>query len=152
MSQIAINEFADRLSEVMPLLAREFSRRQPDELHRGKVTLPQLLVLDLLSKQGDSKMSDIAHSMHVTTAAMTGVADRLVRDGYALRVYDPQDRRIVRIKLTAEGARLISRINAHRRKMVIDIFGKISEKDRRDYLRVLMQIKQVLGQQLAGAR
>jgi hypothetical protein len=46
--------------------------------------------------------------------------------------------------LTAAGNDLIKRVNERRRQMVIRIFGKISEKDRLDYLRILTQIKDVL--------
>jgi DNA-binding MarR family transcriptional regulator len=89
-------------------------------------------------------MTDMAHFMQVTTAAMTGLVDRLVRDGYLTRVYDPQDRRVIKIKLTLRGNGLIKKINDHRRKMVIKIFGQIPEADRQDYLRILMQIKEIL--------
>lgn len=144
MPQVTLSEFADKINEVMPLLAKEFTRRQPDELYKGKITLPQLLVLDFLNKQGESKMTDMAHFMRVTTAAMTGLVDRLVRDGYAVRVYDSQDRRVIKIKLTPQGSGLVKKINTQRRKMVMKIFGHISEADRQDYLRILLKIKDVL--------
>jgi 5'-methylthioadenosine phosphorylase len=67
-----------------------------------------------------------------------------VRDGYIKRAYDPNDRRIVRVKLIARGSDLVEKINEQRRQMVIKIFGKISENDRNDYLRILMQIKNIL--------
>jgi DNA-binding MarR family transcriptional regulator len=136
--------FADRMNEVMPTIIKEFARRQINELYKGKITLPQFLVLEFLYRKGESKMTDLAHFMGVSTAAMTGIGDRLVRDGYIKRAYDPNDRRIVRVKLIARGSDLVEKINEQRRQMVIKIFGKISENDRNDYLRILMQIKNIL--------
>ena len=75
---------------------------------------------------------------------MTGLADRPVRDGYVVRTHDPKDRRIVMIKLTGKGAKLVRNITEKRRETIIDIFGRVSERDRNDYLRVLMNIRDIL--------
>ena len=144
MSEDSILQFADRMNELMPEVIQGFARRQADELYKGKITLPQFLILDFLNREGESRMTDMARFMHVTTAAMTGIAERLVSAGYAARLYSPQDRRIIRIKLTARGSDLVRRINEQRRKMIVSIFGNISEDDRRDYLKILMQIKVIL--------
>ncbi|MFH1889022.1 MAG: MarR family transcriptional regulator [Candidatus Omnitrophota bacterium] len=144
MSQSSLLEFADKMSEVMPGVIQGFARRQANELYKGKITLPQFLILDFLNRQGESRMTDIAHFMHVTTAAMTGIVERLVNAGYAARVYNPEDRRIIKIKLTARGSELVRRVNEQRRKMIINIFGSIREDDRRDYLRILVRIKEIL--------
>ncbi len=144
MLQSSLLEFADKMNEVMPGIIQGFARRQTDELYKGKITLPQFLILDFLSQQGESKMTALAHFMHVTTAAMTGIVDRLVGYGYVVRVYEPEDRRIIKIKLTPRGNELVRKINAQRRRMVIKIFGSISEADRQDYLRILMQIHNIL--------
>jgi DNA-binding MarR family transcriptional regulator len=144
MVQGSLLEFARQMNEVMPVIAQGFARRQANELYKGKITLPQLLILDLLIRQGESRMTDLARFMQVTTAAMTGIVERLVRDGYVIRVYHPEDRRIIKVKLSAKGSALVEKINAQRQKMAINIFGHISSADRADYLRILMQIKEVL--------
>lgn len=147
MSQISLSEFADQMNEVMPVVIKEFARRQINELYKGKITLPQFLVLEFLHREGESKMTDLARFMHVTTPAMTGIVDRLVRDGYVARDYDPEDRRIIKVKLTPKGNELVRKINSQRQQMVIKIFDKISQTDRQDYLRILMQIRNILTQE-----
>lgn len=144
MMQDSLLEFARRMNEVMPVIAQGFARRQVNKLFKCKLTLPQVLILDFLNQQDESKMTDMAHFMQVTTAAMTGLVERLVRDGYVTRVYDPGDRRVIKVKLTPRGNGLIKKINNQRRKMVIKIFGQISEADRQDYLRILLKIKDIL--------
>lgn len=143
-AQESLVEFANKMNEVMPVLFREFSKRQANELYKGKITLPQFLILDFLNRQGESQMTHLANFMHVTTAAMTGIVERLVRDGYLVRVYETKDRRIIKVKLTSKGNELVKRINQQRQRMIIKIFGNISEDDRKDYLRILMQIKEIL--------
>lgn len=144
MEQFSLSEFADKMSDILPVIMKEFARRQVNELYKGKITLPQFLILEFLNRQGETRMTDLAHFMGVTTAAMTGVVDRLVRYGYVERIYDSKDRRIIKVKMLANGQRLVRKINNQRRQMVIQIFGKISEADRQDYLRILTQIRDIL--------
>jgi len=152
MPHLSLSEFAERINEIMPVIMKEFSRRQANELYKGKITLPQFLVLESLNRDGAIKMSELAHFMHVSTAAMTGIVDRLVRDGYAVRVFDEVDRRIIKIKLTSRGSALVKKINEQRSQMIVKIFGKICEKDRSEYLHILSQIKDLLTKEGAGLK
>jgi len=144
MAQLSLSEFADKMNEVMPVIIKEFARRQADELYKGKITLPQFLILNFLNTQDESKMTDMARFMRVTTAAMTGVVDRLVKYGYALRGFDADDRRIIKIRLSQKGSELIRKINQQRRRMIMRIFGRISETERQGYLKILMRIDDIL--------
>lgn len=147
MIQVSLSEFADKLNEIMPVIIKGFTKRQANELDKGKITLPQFLLMAFLNISAESKMKDLAHSMEVTTAAMTGIVERLVRSGYLTRAYEPSDRRIIKVRLTAKGSQLVNKVNQHRRQMVIRIFGRISENDRREYLRILMQIHDILNRE-----
>ncbi|MEW6101021.1 MAG: MarR family transcriptional regulator [Candidatus Omnitrophota bacterium] len=144
MSQRELVEFADKVSQIMPVLLRSFAKHQANELYKGKITFPQFLVLDCLYREKQARMNSLAAFMHVSTAAMTGLVERLVRDGYCVRRYEPSDRRIINIRLSEKGEAMVMRINEQRRRMVIDIFGQISLKDREEYLMILQQVKDIL--------
>lgn len=141
---VPLYEFANQLNKIMPVIIKEFARRHANELYKGKITLPQFFILNYVYENGESKMTDLARFVKVTSAAMTGVIDRLVKYDYVLRVAEPRDRRIIKIKLTAKGGGLIKKINQQRRSMVINIFGKISAAERDEYLRILSRIRDIL--------
>ena len=147
MTGISIADFAQKMNQIMPEIMKGFVRRQNNDVCKGKITLPQLLILELLSRQGASKMTELAKYMKVSTAASTGIVQRLVLLGYVQRVYDPRDRRIVRIKLSTKGTELLKKISQQRTQLVIKIFGQISENDRGEYLRILMQVKDILNKE-----
>ncbi len=144
MAKVSLFEFADKINEIFPVMMKEFARQQGDELYKEKITLPQFFILVILNRSGESKMTDMAHSMNVTSAAMTGIIERLVNYGYVTRLFDFKDRRIIRVKLTQKGEDLLRKINQQRRKMIINIFGKISQSEREAYLRILTQIYSIL--------
>ncbi|MCX7661624.1 MAG: MarR family transcriptional regulator [Candidatus Omnitrophica bacterium] len=141
MTELTLSEFVDKLDEAMWVLMKEFSRRQMRELLKEKLTLSQFLILNFLHKERECKMSYLSRFMQVSMPAMTGVVERLVRQGFVRRDIDPKDRRIVKVKLTPKGEVLLKRINSQRHKTIKEIFSKISSSDRKEYLRILTQLK-----------
>jgi len=145
MSSLTITEFADRVNENMAAIWREYLKQQTGEFYKVKVTLPQLAILELLYKSGELTMSDMARSMNVTTAAMTGIIDRLVREGYVDRTHVPNDRRVIEVKLTQKGGKIIKYVIDHKRNMTTRVFSALSNAERENYLSILTRIREGLG-------
>ncbi|MDD5428748.1 MAG: MarR family transcriptional regulator [Candidatus Omnitrophica bacterium] len=141
MRNLSLSEFAERISEIMPVISRRFYKKVTGEFFRMKVTMSQFVILEILSRDGESRMTDLARGIGVSTAAITGMADRLVRDGYAVRVSDPGDRRIIKVDLTSKGSKLVKKMRDHRKQIVSKIFGVLSEAEREKYLELLLTIR-----------
>ena len=144
MPGLTITVFADKVSENIVAISKEFVRQQAGDFYKVKVTLPQLAILELLFRSGELNMSDMARSMNVTTAAMTGIIDRLVRDGYVVRTAVPNDRRIIKIKLTTKGHKIANNVIEQRRHLITRIFGTLSHAEREEYLKILTRIREGL--------
>jgi DNA-binding MarR family transcriptional regulator len=140
----SLAEFADQVNATSLVVFREIFRQQPGEFHQAKLTLPQIAILEFLNRQGKSKMTGLAHFANVTTACMTGIVERLVRDGYLARESDPFDRRVIKVKLTVKGSHAVKSLIEQKRQMIMNIFGKISQGEREEYLRILAHIKEHL--------
>lgn len=147
MSELSLSEFADRVSELMPVIMKEFMKHQTEEFYKMKITMPQFFVMEYLLRCGGCKMGEIAKYINVTTAAMTGLVDRIVRDGYAARSSDPDDRRIVNIKLTPKGSRLVKDMMERRKQVSMNMFSRISHEEREQYLKILTHIKEAMQEQ-----
>lgn len=140
MSDQALMEFADKVLE----LSRDFLKYYSGEAYKVKLTLSQIAILDILSRDKESNMSDLARSMNVTTAAMTGIVDRLVRDGYVARSNDLEDRRVIKIKLTSKGKGAVKSLLENKKHMITKVFGVLPQKERDEYLKILMRIREGL--------
>ena len=57
---------------------------------------------NLLDVDGPMTSGQLAHRLALSTSAVTRLVDRLVRAGWARRVPDTSDRRVVRIALTGQ--------------------------------------------------
>ena len=152
MTPIPLPEFADKLSKLMPEIARGTLRREAVELSSGHITLPQFFILNMLEREDALRMTDIAHTLGVTTAAATGIVDRLVKSSYAVRVYDTRDRRIIKIRLSPKGRELVFRINKQKKHNIIEIFGKIPSEDRDSFLKILMRVHEIVTQKKDSAK
>lgn len=144
MADLTLSDFADKIEDVMSTVMRGFAKMQTNELFKGKITLPQFFVLNHLDKHGESKMSELAKVMDVTTAAATGIVDRLVRYGYIVRAYDSKDRRVINIRLTQKGSDLVRKIIRQRKEVTSEVFGKISKEEREEYLAIMLHIRDVI--------
>lgn len=138
---LSLSEFADKMEEIMPVIMRASLKRQKSGFYKIKMTMPQFAVMSFLAGHGDTTMTHMARHMSVTTAAVTGIVDRLVRDGYVLRKSDPKDRRVVMVGLTSKGASLVERLKGERKRAVMSMFANISQRDREEYLRILTHLR-----------
>ena len=73
-------------------------------------------------------MSELSQRMMVTGGNVTGITDGLEKEGLVVREVDPADRRVFRVKLTAEGQRQFRRMAAEHEQWVVDLFGGMSSE------------------------
>ncbi len=132
--------FIEQISGLLPLVMKEFSRRYSNDISRGKLTLPQFYVMDFLFSRGQAKMNELARSLSVSTAAATGIVDRLVRSGYVIRRPDVSDRRVIKVGLTGKGRKLMESVIRQRRLNLEEVLGRLSAREQDDYLRILKRI------------
>jgi len=144
MGNMGLAKFADKVDAYMRSIIDSSLHWHDNELFKGKITMPQFIILDRLMREGQLNMTPLARYLRVTTAAVTGLVNRLVRQGCVKRTYDANDRRLIKVELTAKGLALVKKINAQRRRMIIRVFGELSGTDRSNYLGILSKVKDIL--------
>lgn len=140
----SIHVFADALDEIMPVLIREFLSRQGKNFSGVDVTPPQMVILGFLGRHGPSKMNALAKAAGSTTAAATGMIERMFKAGLVARYPQPGDRRVILVAATPKGQKLFTDVMKQRKQFIIETFGKLSAADRAAYLRILTRIKDML--------
>src|ERR1700739_1163128 len=102
---------AEELAEIVMHMQRKFLHNLSEELGHGNVSFPQYFLLGCLEKQEVITMSGIASKMGHTTAAATGLVDRLEKLGYVQRAHALDDRRKVLVRITKKGSDLVAEIH-----------------------------------------
>lgn len=101
------------MERVLRLYARAMSLLDPsrsqfwDEL---RLTMSQLRVLFFLRRERGATVGGLASQLRVTPPTITGIVDRLVRQGLVVRQEDPSDRRLVRHCLTERGLEVVGEL------------------------------------------
>jgi len=93
----------DALVSLLPELAVAIYESGPHaegHLATGeRLTTRQMRAVLFLARHAPSTMSDLATGLDIGRAAASEMVDRLVEKGVALRETDPDDRRVVRVRL-----------------------------------------------------
>src|SRR6202035_3073448 len=87
------------------------------------------------------KMSELSQRMMVTGGNVTGITDGLEKEGLVVREVDAADRRVFRVKLTAEGQKQFQRMAAEHEQWVVDLFGGLSQKQKKQLVDLLGELK-----------
>ena len=70
--------------------------------------------LFFISNHGTTNFKKLAAALKVTPANLTGVIDRLVDQGLVSRTENPEDRRMMLLKLTEKGEALVTELRERR--------------------------------------
>jgi len=117
---------ADRLADFVLFTQRSCILNLSTELNKGNISFPQFFLLTYLSSEEYLTMSDIAKKMGHSTAAATGLVDRLEKLTYVERTHASEDRRKIMVRITAKGVELVSKM---RSEIAIDLAGILAGMD-----------------------
>lgn len=105
-------------------------RRFAQELSELDLTVPQFYTLTaLISAGGETNMGALSRQVHQVSATMTGIIDRLVRDGLVERKRASDDRRAVLVAITPAGRMLVERACNHALGSIDEAIASLSRGD-----------------------
>jgi DNA-binding MarR family transcriptional regulator len=88
----------------------------------GELSSTAAFTLGRLSRDGASRLTELAALENVSQPAMTQLVSRLQAQGLAERFSDPTDARVVNVRVTAEGEALIARRRAARARRFAEMY------------------------------
>lgn len=107
---IDVEQNADRLADFIMFAQRSFLLDLSKELNKGNVSYAQFFLLGYLANEDYLTMTDISKKMGHSTAAATGLVDRLEKLGYVQRLHAADDRRKVMVQITRKGIEMVGRL------------------------------------------
>jgi MarR family 2-MHQ and catechol resistance regulon transcriptional repressor len=97
-------------------------------------TQQQWAVLTILNEAGPNglPLSDLGRNLDVTKGNITGLIDRMERDGLARRKDDPRDRRVIRAMITPKGRKILKDIQPVKNEWWQRIFAGFSGREKKE--------------------
>lgn len=123
-----------KLADFILFSQREFLLNLSRELNRDNISFAQFFLLSYLASSKEITMTDIARKMGHSTAAATGLVDRLEKLGYMERTHAIDDRRKVMVRVTSKGLDLVSRLRDELQSQIADAMIETSANDAASFM------------------
>ena len=132
------------MAQIHQIILR-YRRRQRDFMREAESDLNQheIDTLFRLGLEGERTMSQLAQEIVLSMSSATMIVDKLVQKGIVSREHSSTDRRVVMIRLTAEGAQtfktiyenfmrigrtMLESLNEEEQDTLLDLYRKIGRK------------------------
>jgi DNA-binding MarR family transcriptional regulator len=124
-----------RIMSIMKYVGHDFIKSQPD------LTPPQVrLLISIGRKSEGASVSELAELNQVTPGAITQFVNALVEKNLVSREGDPNDRRIVKLKLTEMARNQFEKLKKEHLASVNRIFEPLSKEELQQLIDILMKI------------
>lgn len=109
------------------------------EAEKLGLTYTEVQVLYHLT-QGEKNVTSLAKLVDVNKSTMVEVLDKLDRLGYISRERDAEDRRVVRVKITESGEKILEQVRARYKDLINSLLEKVKDNDKVvEFFKVVME-------------
>jgi DNA-binding MarR family transcriptional regulator len=105
-----------------------------------------LLMILLKYGDGEATPAGLAGKTGVTRATISGLLDGLEKDGLIKRSSDPEDRRLIRVHLTAAGHAFLDKVRPGYCRWFSSIVEPLDKEERQQLVNLLEKIRTRLGE------
>jgi MarR family transcriptional regulator for hemolysin len=127
------------IHDVARMLRWEFDRRA----QCVNMTRSQWSVLALLLREDGAQQKELAAMIDVTAITMTGLLDRMERDGWVVRKKDPEDRRAKRVFLTEKVQPVMVEIKAIAKQVRESALVGLSKAEQDQLFELMLRVRKI---------
>lgn len=149
MAQSRLDDIIDATFEIgrhMRTCMLELAKTGP------KLNLLQIHALLLLQKQPGVSLREIATHLKVTPPSASVFIQRLVKLGWVRREHDRKNRKLVRIRLTAAGTKMLATMDARRKSAQRKMLSVLGSDDQDQLARILGEVVSALPKSSLSSR
>lgn len=114
-------------------LVRRFVKER-DKISIEGVSLPGMLILNTILRNGEQRLGDLAEQLDFTSGAVTAICDKLESRGFAIRKRSESDRRSIVLDITEQGREMLYRNREVGTYVIETIFGAFSVEELKDQI------------------
>lgn len=140
----------DSIVETIIYLYTESRRLTKGMAREVGLTGPQLTVIKLLETFDDLSLSSLSERIRAQNSTVTGIIDRMEREGLVRRERSTQDRRVVHIRLSDKGARLARQVQVEPMEIFRGALLSLTHADLKDLLRIMNKLQKYVRTHLAA--
>lgn len=135
-----LDEKAEALMRQFDALARRVMFRKVKIKDMIPMTPQEFRVIALVGARASCTMGELARHMMLAVSSVTSIADKLVEKRLVIRQHAEEDRRVVRLALTATGRGFYRRHRKHRLQMAAEMLKALDEAEQDVFMTLFRKI------------
>ena len=138
------------LPEGLVRLRQRMGELQPENGHRRHLDhdLFYRISTALARQDHPLTMGELSEALDVPANTATRMVDWLVSAGYAERLQDPIDRRVVRVALTPEGRETHQALSDFMLRHTVDLLSRFTPEERETLVALLSKLARVMNEEV----
>jgi DNA-binding MarR family transcriptional regulator len=128
--------------------ARSMKRALDTRLTQHNLTATQYIVLSVLCGEDGISLSQLGQRLYFDNPTITGIVDRMERDGLVERRRIADDRRVINVFLTQKGRGLIREHDDLAEEIDAQAMSGLSVKEREAFLKVVNKIWKTMNEKI----
>ena len=140
----------DSIVETIIYLYTESRRLTKGMASQFGLTGPQLTVIKLLETFDNLSLSSLSERIRAQNSTVTGIIDRMEREGLVRRERSTTDRRVVHIRLSDKGQKLARQIQVEPMEIFRGALGSLTPGDLKDLLRIMNKLQRYVRTRVAA--
>lgn len=134
----------EQLFNTMMRLAQFMSHYSRESHEERLATMLQFSALSFLKDQPNGTVGELAKFMQLSKSSATQLIERLVHTELVERIHDQEDRRIIRLLITAKGEKEFIALRKKTMEKMKRFVSKIPAKDIRELIRIQTNLIETL--------
>jgi len=140
---------AERLADLMLQLMWTCQQRQEQIAERAQLSLSEFKCLRAFRHDTELSVKDIAARMSLTSSRLTRIIDGLVKKKCVTRHIDPEDRRIINVRLTRQGEAVARKVGIECIDVYVRALGSIPTNEHERIIKSVSLLSDALSDQIS---
>jgi MarR family transcriptional regulator, organic hydroperoxide resistance regulator len=133
-------EVARLFSELSKILKKSMYKT----FEHSALTMPQTMVIGTLIKSGEMKITELSKKVNLSNSTISGIVDRLEKQGLVERIRSEEDRRTVYVKITEKVEEYHKGIHRKLEESFTELLSAGTSEDMNKIIEGLETLKRVL--------
>ena len=133
----------EEMSDLLRQINRKMQRYFFEHVREAGLTPPHVWTLRALCREPGLGVSELARRIGTAKSHVSGIVDRMVKDGYLVKERDPQDRRLIRLSPTARARDFWEALRRTHRSALEAPLGRLSPDELEQMLMSLRRLASI---------
>jgi len=141
--QVVVSGIIDHIRRVFQVVHEQSKEAK----RKTGITGPQLWAIKIIRELSPVRVSDLARRLYIHPATAVGILDRLEASGLIIRERSLQDKRVVKVRLTGKGEKLVVDAPRVAQGLLVEGLEKLTLKRLQAISSALDELVAILGAQ-----